>query len=121
MRIGRLRPGISLEVGGRELATIQEAFAREFPKTDAGWSAEIRSFKEGRVANSRRGLLLVFGAVASLWMIAVANIAGLTLVQLHRRARELAIRAALGASRAARLARSCAKGFSSRRSAARSA
>ena len=48
---------------------------------------------------SRRGLVLVFGAVAALWIIAVANIAGLTLVQVHRRARELAIRTALGASR----------------------
>ena len=98
--VGRLRAGVSVEAAGRELATIQEALAREFPKTDAGWSAEVRSFKESRIANSRRGLLLVFGAVASLWIIAVANIAGLTLVQLHRRARELAIRAALGASRA---------------------
>jgi putative ABC transport system permease protein len=98
--IGRLRPGVSPEAGARELATIQEGFAREFPKTDAGWSAEVRSLKESRVANSRRGLMLVFGAVASLWIIAVANIAGLTLVQLHRRSRELAIRAALGASRA---------------------
>jgi predicted permease len=43
--------------------------------------------------------VLVFGAVSLLWIIAVANIAGLTLVQVHRRARELAIRAALGASR----------------------
>jgi putative ABC transport system permease protein len=98
--IGRLRPGVSVEAAGRELATIQLALAKEFPKTDAGWSAEVRSFKESRIANSRRGLMLVFGAVASLWIIAVANIAGLTLVQVHRRARELAIRAALGASRA---------------------
>ena len=98
--IGRLRPDVSVEAAGRELATIQDALAREFPKTDAGWSAEVRSLKESRIANSRRGLMLVFGAVASLWIIAVANIAGLTLVQVHRRARELAIRAALGASRA---------------------
>ena len=98
--MGRLRPGVSAEAGGRELATIQQGLAREFPKTDAGWSAEVRSLKESRIANSRRGLMLVFGAVASLWIIAVANIAGLTLVQVHRRARELAIRAALGASRA---------------------
>ena len=41
----------------------------------------------------------MFGAVALLWTIAIANIAGLMLVQLHRRSRELAIRAALGASR----------------------
>ncbi len=109
--IGRLRPGVSLEVAGRELATIQEALAREFPKTDAGWSAEVRSLKESRIANSRRGLMLVFGAVASLWIIAVANIAGLTLVQLHRRARELAIRAALGASRARAIGTVMREGF----------
>jgi putative ABC transport system permease protein len=98
--IGRLKPGIPLESGARELGSIQDALAREFPKTDAGWSAEIRSLKDARIGNSRRGLVLVFGAVALLWIIAVANIAGLTLVQVHRRARELAIRAALGASRA---------------------
>ena len=109
--IGRLRPGVSLETGGRELATIQEALAREFPKTDAGWSAEVRSLKESRIANSRRGLMLVFGAVASLWIIAVANIAGLTLVQLHRRARELAIRSALGASRARAIGTVIREGF----------
>ena len=98
--IGRLRPGVSLEQAGADLVTVQNALAKEFPKTDAGWSAEIRSLKEARVSGTRRGLVLVFGAVSLLWAIAVANIAGLTLVQMHRRARELAIRAALGASRA---------------------
>jgi putative ABC transport system permease protein len=98
--IGRLRPGVSLEQAGADLVTVQNALAKEFPKTDAGWSAEVRSLKEARVSGTRRGLVLVFGAVSLLWAIAVANIAGLTLVQMHRRARELAIRAALGASRA---------------------
>ena len=98
--IGRLRQGVSLEQAGGDLVTVQNALAKEFPKTDAGWSAEVRSLKEARVGGTRRGLVLVFGAVSLLWAIAVANIAGLTLVQMHRRARELAIRAALGASRA---------------------
>ena len=98
--IGRLRPGVSIEAGARDLVSIQDALAKEFPKTDAGWSAEVRSLKEARIGASRRGLVLLFGAVGSLWIIAVANIAGLTLVQVRRRARELAIRAALGASRA---------------------
>jgi putative ABC transport system permease protein len=97
--VGRLRPGISLEAAARDLAGVQDALAREFPQTDAGWSAEVRSLKEVQVGGSRRGLVLVFGAVALLWVVAIANIAGLTLVQLHRRARELAIRTALGASR----------------------
>ncbi len=98
--VGRIRPGITLEAAAQDLAAVQSALAREFPKSDAGWSAEIASLKESRIGNSRRGLVLIFAAVASLWVIAVANIAGLTLVQVKRRSREMAIRAALGASRA---------------------
>jgi putative ABC transport system permease protein len=97
--VGRLRPGVTIDAGARDLASIQAALGRQFPATDAGWSTEIRGMKEVRIRDSRRGLVLVFGAVLTLWLIAVANIAGLTLVQVHRRARELAIRAALGASR----------------------
>ena len=98
--IGRLKAGVSVEAGGHELASIQNALGKEFPKTDAGWSAEVRPLKDTRIGDASRGLVLVFGAVASLWAIAVANIAGLTLVQVQRRAREMAVRAALGASRA---------------------
>jgi predicted permease len=97
--IGRLRPNVTVEAGTRELATIQDALGREFPRSDAGWSVEVRSLKDARIGEARRGLLLVLGAVALLWTIAVANIAGLTLVQVTRRSRELALRAALGASR----------------------
>jgi predicted permease len=97
--IGRLKPGVTIEEGARDLVSVQDALGREFPRTDAGWSAEIRSLKDARIGTSRRGLVLVFAAVASLWLIAVANIAGLTLVQVRRRGRELAIRSALGASR----------------------
>jgi predicted permease len=95
----RLKPGVSVDEGLRDVMSVQQALGRQFPKTDDGWSAEIRPYKDARIGSARKGLVLVFGAVAALWIIAVANIAGLTLVQVHRRARELAIRAALGASR----------------------
>ena len=97
--VGRLKPEATVEQGARDLASVQDALGREFPKTDAGWSVEVRSLKDARIGDARRGLVLVFGAVAALWIIAVANVAGLTLVQVRRRARELALRAALGASR----------------------
>jgi putative ABC transport system permease protein len=97
--IGRLRPGVSLEAASQDLAAVQEGLAQQHPRTDAGWSAEIRPLKDARVGNSRKGLLFLFGAVLTLWAIAVANLAGLTLVQMNRRTRELAIRSALGASR----------------------
>ena len=98
--VGRLKPGVSIEAGQQEMAAVQETLARDFPKTDAGWSVRLRSLKEAQVGDAGRGLLVVLSAVASLWVIAVANIAGLTLVQLQRRAREMAVRVALGASRA---------------------
>ncbi len=98
--VGRLRPGVTIEQAARDLALVQEALARQFPKTDTGWAVEVRSLKEARIGTSRRGLILVFSSVGALWLIAVANMAGLTLVQVRRRARDLAIRAALGASRA---------------------
>ena len=97
--VGRLKPGITIEQAARDLTLVQEELARQFPKTDTGWSVEVRSLKDARIDSSRRGLLLVFASVGALWLIAVANIAGLTLVQVRRRARELAVRAALGASR----------------------
>jgi predicted permease len=97
--VGRLEPGVTVEQAARDLALVQEELARQFPRTDARWSAEVRSLKEARIASSRRGLVLMFAAVGALWLIAVANIAGLTLVHVRRRARELAVRAALGASR----------------------
>ena len=97
--VGRLKPGVTIDQGAGDLVSVQEALGREFPKTDAGWSVEVRSLKDARIGDARRGLILVFGAVAALWVIAVANVAGLTLVQVRRRSRELALRAALGASR----------------------
>lgn len=97
--IGRMRPGVSREQASHDLASVQAALGVQFPKTDSHWSVEIRGLKDARIGDARRGLVLVFGAVSTLWIIAVANIAGLMLVQLRRRTRELAIRAALGASR----------------------
>lgn len=97
--VGRLKPGITIEQAARDLALVQGELTRQFPQTDAGWSVEVRSLKDGRIESSRRGLVLVFASVGALWLIAVANMAGLTLVQVRRRARELAVRAALGASR----------------------
>ncbi len=97
--IGRLKPGVTVDAAQRELASVQDALARDFPKTDAGWSVRLRGLKDARIGDAGRGLVIVLGAVASLWVIAVANIAGLTLVQMQHRARELALRVALGASR----------------------
>jgi predicted permease len=61
------------------------------PASSSSWGSSIRDY--------RRTLLVVFAAVALLLLIAVANISGLTLAQLHQREREMAIRSSVGASR----------------------
>lgn len=98
--IGRMKPGVTLDAAAHDLLAVQQGLAKLFPKTDAGWSVELRPLKQARIGNAQSGLRLVFAAVASLWLMAIANIAGLMLAQIHRRSRELVLRAALGASRA---------------------
>jgi predicted permease len=96
--IGRLRPGTTLDAARSELEAIQAALGREFPASDAGWSAELQPLKAARIGDAGQAVWLLFGAVAALWLVAIGNVAGLTLVHFRRRASEVAIRTALGAS-----------------------
>lgn len=98
--IGRMKPGLTVSAAMAELAAVQETLERQASTGESGWSVEGRAMKDARIGDAGRGLLLLLGAVLLLWFIAVANVAGLTLVEINRRARELALRTALGASRA---------------------
>jgi putative ABC transport system permease protein len=97
--VGRMKPGVSIAQAHDDLARVQRQLGEQFPQTDKGWSALVRSLKEARVGEYRKTLLFVFGAVAMLLLIAVANIAGLMLTRLQQREREMAIRSSIGASR----------------------
>jgi predicted permease len=97
--IGRMRDGVTLAEARADLVRVQRELGVQYPSSDAGWSAEVRDLKDARVGEYRRPLVFVFAAVGLLFAIAVANVAGLVLVQLHRRATEFAVRAAIGASR----------------------
>jgi predicted permease len=97
--VGRLKAGVTIEQAAGDLKGVQQALGERYPATDKGWSVTVGDLKELRVGEYRRALTLVFGAVALLLTIAIANIAGLMLVQLRRRRRELSIRQAIGGSR----------------------
>ncbi len=97
--IGRMKPGVTIQQAQADLARVQNQLGEQYPRSDKDWSAMVGDLKEQRVGDYRRTLLLVFGAVALLLLIAVANISGLTLAQLHQREREMAIRSSVGASR----------------------
>lgn len=97
--MGRMKPGVTMQQAQADLARVQQRLGEQYPQSDKNWSALVGDAKEQRVGEYRRTLLLVFGAVGLLMLIAVANIAGLTMAQLHQREREMAIRSSVGASR----------------------
>lgn len=102
--IGRLRPGVTLAQAQADLGRVEAQLGRQYPATDKGWSAQVSSLKDAEVGASAAAVWTIFGAVLLLLLLAIANLAGLTLAQLQNRERELAVRSALGGSRAQVLA-----------------
>ncbi|HKD10384.1 MAG TPA: ABC transporter permease [Bryobacteraceae bacterium] len=95
--VGRMKPGVTIEQAREDLSRVQNQLGAQFPATDKGWSANVTSLKEFRVGSYRRAMVLIFAAVAILFLISTANTAALALTQSVRRSAEFAIRRALGA------------------------
>jgi putative ABC transport system permease protein len=99
--IGRLRPGLTLKQAQLEMNALSETYRKANPgMVDANPNATVwlESAASSVVADIRAPLLLLFGALGFVLLITCANIANLLLVRGNARARETAIRAALGAS-----------------------
>ncbi len=96
---GRLKQGVTVEQARSEIKTIAARLEKTYPETNAGTGANVKPLLDNLLGSYRTNLTLLLCAVALVLLIACANLANLFAARGASRAREFAIRAAIGASR----------------------
>jgi putative ABC transport system permease protein len=98
--MGRLKPDVTLAQANANMGVVTKQLAAAYPKSNTGWSATVEPLQHNFLPReTRTALWLLLGAVGFVLLIACVNVANLMLAQGSVRQRELAIRAAIGASR----------------------
>ena len=99
--IGRLKPGVTLDAAQADLEVVADRIAQAYPETNKGWSAFVEPLRSGVMSAALQNTSrLLLGVVGFVLLLCCANVANLLLARGNVRARELAVRAALGAGRA---------------------
>ncbi len=109
--IGRLKPGAGFERARADVGAIERRIKRQYPSPFQGKDASVVSLRSHIVGDVRAPLLMLFGAVGFVLLIVCVNVANLLLVRVTARARELAVRTALGATRRNLVRRMLAESF----------
>lgn len=102
--VARLRPGVTVDAGRRNLETVARQLESETPETNRGWGVVVKPLRDALFGGVGSALLMMLGGAGFVLLIVCANVANLTLARSQGRANEFAVRSALGASRG-RLAR----------------
>ncbi len=97
--IGRLKPGVTLERARSEMSAIAASLSQDYPATNKDFSVRLTPMFDAVVGRVRPTLLILFGAVGFVLLIASVNVANLMLARTIQRDREVAVRRSLGAGR----------------------